>query len=129
MGEIELWDRAVETWRKWQTDPSLWFTARTLFRRLGGFQLRIGDGTTGYRLAGPKYSGNSKPLQRALITEHDAREIRRYLDHEFPIADRFVETALALPDADREALIQRLGEVFCLHCGSCHLPCYCVADL
>ncbi len=96
----------------------------------GGFQLSIGNGSHGYRIAGPKYSGNSKNLQRHTITERDAEKIRGYLDREFPAADRFVETALALPaDADREALIKRLGEVFCLHCGSQHLPCYCVADL
>lgn len=51
----------------------------------GGLQLSIGDDSGGYRIAGPKYSGHSKPLQRKEIDAYDAKEIRKYLDREFPV--------------------------------------------
>jgi predicted transcriptional regulator of viral defense system len=41
-------------------------------------------GGHGYRISGPKYSGNSKPLLRHTIDERDADEIRRYLDRVSP---------------------------------------------
>ncbi|MEU5976299.1 hypothetical protein [Streptomyces sp. NPDC047315] len=40
----------------------------------------------GYRLAGPKYNGSSSNLLRAELTEHDAAQIRSYLDGAFPQA-------------------------------------------
>jgi len=50
----------------------------------GGLQLCIGDDTGGYRIAGPKYSGNSKRLQRHEIDAYDAQKIREHLDTAFP---------------------------------------------
>ena len=41
----------------------------------------VGDG---YRLWGPKFNGSSELLHRHVIDERDAREIRAYLDREFP---------------------------------------------
>lgn len=49
-----------------------------------GVQLSIGDDNSGFRIAGPKYSGNSKRIQRHEISEHDAQQIRKYLDMAFP---------------------------------------------
>jgi len=50
-----------------------------------GFQLSIEDGSGGYRIAGPKYNGSSKNLQRHEITKYDAEKIRSYLDKAFPL--------------------------------------------
>lgn len=54
----------------------------------GGLQLCIGDDHGGYRIAGPKYSGNSKQLQKHVIDSHDAQQIRKYLDAAFPTEAR-----------------------------------------
>lgn len=51
----------------------------------GGLQLSIEDDVGGYRIAGPKYCGHSKNLQRKKIDAHDAKEIRAYLDKAFPL--------------------------------------------
>ncbi len=70
----------------------------------GGLQLCIGDDNGGYRIAGPKYSGNSKRLQRHQIDEHDAEQIRAYLSQAFPS-----------PGDPRDAVIRELvGEVVAL---------------
>jgi len=45
-----------------------------------GIQISINDGNGGYRIAGPKYSGNSIELKRHILTKNDADEIRSYLD-------------------------------------------------
>ncbi|MFC8583486.1 hypothetical protein ACFUGD_02750 [Streptomyces sp. NPDC057217] len=55
----------------------------------GALQLQIAqldeDGLgSGYRLAGPKYLGDSDTVLTAAITEADADQIRRYLDRKFP---------------------------------------------
>jgi len=49
-----------------------------------GLQLSIENENGGFRIAGPKYNGRSKNLQRHEITQRDAEEIRRYLDEAFP---------------------------------------------
>lgn len=49
-----------------------------------GIQISIGDESGGYRLSGPKYSGNSVPIVSHILNEQDAIEIRRYLDKAFP---------------------------------------------
>lgn len=49
-----------------------------------GYQLSITNGSRGYRIAGPKYTGNSTSITRHRITQRDADEIREYLDSEFP---------------------------------------------
>jgi len=46
----------------------------------GGMQLEIGDERGGFRIAGPKFSGNSVVLFRAPLDDRARREIRRYLD-------------------------------------------------
>ena len=48
------------------------------------FQISIGNVRGGYRLAGPKYNGSSEVVKKVLLTENDAKEIRRYLDEAFP---------------------------------------------
>ena len=53
--------------------------------RTGLIQVSIGDNSTGYRLAGPKYSGNSVSLHRQEMSQRDATEIRQLLDAAFPI--------------------------------------------
>jgi hypothetical protein len=60
-------------------------------RYTGGVQVSIGvendaGSGHGYRLAGPKYLGNSESIKRVTLTENDAREIRRYLDTVYPAA-------------------------------------------
>lgn len=52
-----------------------------------GLQLSIGDDSGGYRLAGPKFNGSSKPVLRAELDERDAREIRAYLAKGFPLTE------------------------------------------
>lgn len=47
-------------------------------------QISIGDESTGYRIAGQKYDGNSECLRRVILTQRDADEIRGYLDAAFP---------------------------------------------
>lgn len=43
-------------------------------------QVSIGDGSTGYRIAGPKFgSSGSRLLRRIELTERDAREMLVYL--------------------------------------------------
>lgn len=42
----------------------------------------VGDG---YRIFGPKFLGDSDLVVRHVIDERDAREIRAYLDREFPV--------------------------------------------
>jgi hypothetical protein len=42
-----------------------------------------GNGT-GFRIAGPKYSGTGTNIMRAYLDEHAAKEIRKYLDEYFP---------------------------------------------
>lgn len=49
----------------------------------GGVQLSIGvegddGGGYGYRLAGPKYSGNSETLRKHFLTESDLQELEQY---------------------------------------------------
>jgi len=43
-------------------------------------QVSIGNGRTGYRIAGPKFNGSGKCLLSKKLTERDVREIREYLD-------------------------------------------------
>ena len=45
----------------------------------GGIQLCIGDGNGGYRIAGPKYCGQSETLKKITLTKIDVQEIRAYL--------------------------------------------------
>lgn len=50
----------------------------------GGLQLSIGvqnadGGGHGYRIAGPKYCGNSTPMKRHFLTPRDARKIYSYI--------------------------------------------------
>lgn len=45
----------------------------------GGIQLCIGDDNGGYRIAGPKYCGQSKTLKKVTLTRRDVEEIRAYL--------------------------------------------------
>lgn len=47
---------------------------------IGQLQIAIGDGSTGYRIAGGKFDGGGKSLIRRVIDKQDADEIRRYLD-------------------------------------------------
>ena len=54
-----------------------------------GFQLSIGvenekGGGHGYRIAGPKFNGTSSTVLKHHLTERDAREIRAFLDKQFP---------------------------------------------
>lgn len=45
----------------------------------GGLQLSIGDDDSGFRLAGPKFNGTSKPvLTHKLTNERDLDEIEAY---------------------------------------------------
>lgn len=46
----------------------------------GSLQLEVGDDRGGFRLAGPKFSGNSIVLLRAPLDERARKEVRRYLD-------------------------------------------------
>lgn len=43
-------------------------------------QLSINDGDGGYRIAGAKYDGSSKPILKHVLTPTDVKEIRRYLN-------------------------------------------------
>lgn len=52
----------------------------------GALQLNVGNGSAGYRLAGPKYCGHSKLLLSCELTPRDAEELRSYLDAAFPPA-------------------------------------------
>ena len=57
----------------------------------------------GYRIAGPKFNGSSKPVLTAKLTERDAAEIRSYLDAVFPVAgDAEVQYAVAYGGEDAE---------------------------
>lgn len=51
----------------------------------GGYQLNISDDMSGYRLAGPKYTGHSRNITSKTLDEHDAKMIRHYLDKHFPL--------------------------------------------
>lgn len=50
----------------------------------GGYQLSIGvelDGYGhGYRIAGPKFAGNSKSLLKKKLEKYDVEEIQKYLE-------------------------------------------------
>jgi hypothetical protein len=48
-------------------------------REDGSLQLSIEGDDGGYRIAGPKYAGTSKPLLRHELTRKDVQEIRSYL--------------------------------------------------
>lgn len=50
----------------------------------GGLQLSVSDGNGGYRIVGPKFSGNSRRLQHYRVSERDTAKIREYLDCAFP---------------------------------------------
>jgi hypothetical protein len=50
----------------------------------GAFQLSIGDGRTGYRIAGPKYCGQSRSVFQHKITPRDAEEIYSYIRDMLP---------------------------------------------
>ena len=76
---------------KGQTPPALDVPAGSAFFALykdgwtGGLQLAIEDTNgSGFRIAGPKFNGSGKPLQKHKISERDAKEIRSYLDRAFP---------------------------------------------
>lgn len=43
-------------------------------------QVAIGDGLTGYRLAGPKYNGSSIELVKQRLTKRDIEEIKQFLE-------------------------------------------------
>lgn len=45
----------------------------------GAIQISIGDGSIGYRIAGPKYDGSGRTLLRKELSDDDVVEIRRYL--------------------------------------------------
>jgi hypothetical protein len=50
----------------------------------GQIQVAIwADEMGGYRLAGPKYTGNSRALATVVLGPRDVREILRHLRHEF----------------------------------------------
>jgi hypothetical protein len=49
-------------------------------------QIAIEDDIGGFRLAGPKFDGNSRLLKAAEIDARAASEIRHYLDRHFPVA-------------------------------------------
>jgi hypothetical protein len=54
-----------------------------------GIQIAIGvetedGGEHGFRIAGPKYCGNSQTLKKHYLNANDAAEIRRYLDRVAP---------------------------------------------
>lgn len=54
-----------------------------------GILLEHPDGSAdGYRLAGRKYDGTGSPVVRAILDQHAADSIRRYLDEAFPLATR-----------------------------------------
>ena len=74
-----------------KTPPALDEAAGSAFFALykdgwtGGLQLAIEDTNgSGFRIAGPKFNGSGKPLQKHKISERDAKEIRSYLDRAFP---------------------------------------------
>lgn len=46
----------------------------------GGLQLEIGDETGGYRIAGPKFMGDSEKLLTRKLDKRDVAEIRLYLE-------------------------------------------------
>ena len=43
-------------------------------------QVSIGNGSHGYRIAGPKFNGSGKKLLSRILSERDVKEIREYLD-------------------------------------------------
>lgn len=45
----------------------------------GGIQISINDKGGGYRIAGPKYCGQSVTLRKHILTVRDVDEISRYL--------------------------------------------------
>ena len=47
-------------------------------------QISIGDESGGYRVAGPKYTGNSTHLRTVKIDERTAKEMIRYLKQALP---------------------------------------------
>lgn len=49
----------------------------------GEIQVSIHDASGGYRLAGPKYVGNSRSLLTHVLDKRDLREILTYLSHDF----------------------------------------------
>lgn len=52
---------------------------------IGGIQLAIEDTSgSGFRIAGSKFNGSGKLLNKHKLSERDAQEIRGYLDRAFP---------------------------------------------
>lgn len=47
--------------------------------RDGAIQVSIGNASTGYRLAGPKYDGRGCQLLRKVLDDRDRAELRRWL--------------------------------------------------
>ena len=45
----------------------------------GALQISIGDGRTGYRIAGPKFNGSGECLLSKKLDSRDVKEIREYL--------------------------------------------------
>jgi hypothetical protein len=46
----------------------------------GALQVQISNGSTGFRIAGPKYNGNNTvQLLKHVLTKRDAEQIKRYL--------------------------------------------------
>lgn len=50
-----------------------------LDRLTGGYQLSIADDDGGYRLAGPKFTGNSSPIVTRALTERDMQVLEAYI--------------------------------------------------
>ena len=82
--------------------------------RTGGLQLSINDvyehgGGTGYRLAGPKFSGSGEVLMSHALTSRDVGELRRWLDRAEPMAREWKPSDVVravealLDDADQGA--------------------------
>ena len=79
-----------------------------------GYQIAIEQNGGGYRLAGPDFNGQSVELQRQVISERDAAEIRAFLERRFPIIPGIVANAHAQLTADLQAA---QGEIAALRDG------------
>ena len=66
----------------------------------GALQIAIGDGSTGFRIAGPKYDGAGTTLLRRVLTERDAREIKEWLDK---IGTNLTQASISIVPEAKEA--------------------------
>jgi len=51
----------------------------------GFMQVSIGDGSTSYRLMGPKYWGKSLTVKTIQLSQRDVENIRQFLDAAYPL--------------------------------------------